>query len=98
MLDQVKENLGQVAEQTVADAGYQATTEFAVAEEKSYPILVNLPEPKEDQPYHASRFVYDVEKDHCVCPRLLRGIFLVVASTPPSKGGEYAWPKHRPPL
>jgi transposase len=69
MLGQVEENLGQVAEQTVADAGYQATTEFAQAEAKGYPILVNLPEPKEEQPYHASRFVYDAEKDHCICPR-----------------------------
>jgi transposase len=69
MLDQVQENLGQVAEQTVADAGYDVTTEFAVAEEKGYPVLVNLPEARDDQPYHASRFVYDVENDHCICPQ-----------------------------
>jgi len=68
MLEQTEENLGRVAEQTVADAGYQATTEWAKAEEKGYPILVNLDEPN-DQPYHASRFTYDAENDRCICPR-----------------------------
>jgi transposase len=68
MLEQTEQNLGRVAEQTVADAGYQATTEWAKAEEKGYPILVNLNEPN-DQPYHASRFSYDAENDRCICPR-----------------------------
>ena len=68
MLEQTEQNLGAVAEQTVADNGYQATTQSAKAEEKGYSILVNLNEP-EDQPYHASRFRYDAEKDHCICPR-----------------------------
>jgi transposase len=68
MLEQTEQNLGGVAEQTVADAGYQATTEWAKAEEKGYPILVNLDEPN-DQPYHASRFTYDAGNDRCICPR-----------------------------
>jgi hypothetical protein len=67
MLEQTEENIGRVAEQTVADNGYQATTQSAKAEEKGYSILVNLNEP-EDQPYHASRFIYDAEKDRCICP------------------------------
>jgi len=72
MLDQVKENLGRVAEQNVADGGYMVINEFASAEEKKYPVLVNLSDPAEgspDQPYHASRFRYDRERDHCICPR-----------------------------
>ena len=72
MIDQAKENLGGVAEQTIADGGYFATTELAAAEEKQYPVLVNLPESvrgSEDEPYHASRFVFDAEKDQCICPR-----------------------------
>jgi transposase len=72
MIEQVRQNLGEVAEQTVADGGYFATGELAAAEEKQFPVLVNLPETvtgPEDQPYHASRFVYDAENDHCVCPR-----------------------------
>jgi transposase len=72
MIEQVEENLGEVAEQTVADGGYVATTELARAEEKQFSVLVNLPESvqgSEAQPYHASRFVYDAEKDQCICPR-----------------------------
>ena len=72
MLDQVNANLGQVAELTVADAGYLVTTQLAEAEQKGYPALVNLQEPLQDaagQPYHASRFTYDAVKDQCICPR-----------------------------
>jgi transposase len=72
MLEQVEENLGKVAEQSVADAGYFATSQLAEAEQRAYPVLVNLPEPvkeAEDQPYHATHFVYDAKNDHCICPR-----------------------------
>jgi transposase len=68
MLGQVEENLGRVAEQTVADAGYKAITGLSGAEEKNYSVMVNLAEPQ-DEPYHASRFSYDREKDQCICPR-----------------------------
>lgn len=72
MLDQVQDHLGQTAEETVADAGYLATTQLAEAEQKQYSVLVNLQKPMQDakdQPYHASRFVYDAAKDQCICPR-----------------------------
>jgi transposase len=72
MIEQVEENVGQAAEQTVADAGYFATKELAAAEEKNYSVLVNLPESVQDteeKPYSAARFVYDREKDQCICPR-----------------------------
>ncbi len=72
MLDEVKENLGQVAQMTVADAGYLVTTQLAEAEQKGYSVLVNLQEPLQDaegQPYHASRFSYDAAKDQCICPQ-----------------------------
>jgi transposase len=70
MLEQVKENLGEVADQTVADAGYKATTQLGKAEQNNYSVMVNLHEPTaEEQPYHASRFVYDATKDECICPR-----------------------------
>jgi Transposase DDE domain len=78
MIDQVEENLSGVADQTIADAGYFATTELASAEEKQYPVLVNLPESvqgSEDAPYHASRFIYDAENDQCICPRGERLLF-----------------------
>jgi hypothetical protein len=72
MLDKVKANLGEVAQLTVADAGYLVTTQLAEAEQKGYATLVNLPEPLQDaanHPYHASRFVYDAANDQCICPR-----------------------------
>jgi transposase len=72
MIEQVQENLGQVAEQTVGDGGYFATTGLAAAEGKNYPVLVNLPESvqgTEEKPYHAARFLYDAKKDQCICPR-----------------------------
>ena len=72
MLDQVKENLGQVAEQNVADGGYLVISELAKAEERQYSVLVNLSEPASDNNgagYHASRFDYDPERDQCICPR-----------------------------
>ena len=79
MLEQVEENLGTVADESVADGGYNAITEFAKAEKKGYSILVNLEE-VQNQPYHASRFTYDPEKDQCVCPR---GEALTYDSTKP---------------
>ena len=68
MLEQVEDNLGKVAEQTAADAGYKAVSGLAAAEERNYSVLVNLAEP-DDEPYHASRFTYDAQKDQCICPR-----------------------------
>ena len=68
MLQQVEQNLGQVAENTDADAGYKAVTQLVAAEQKGYSVLVNLADPQ-DAPYHASRFIYDVETDQCICPR-----------------------------
>jgi transposase len=67
MLDEVKQNLGTVAEQNVADAGYKAITGLAEAEEKHYSVMVNLAEP--DGPYDAARFVYDAKNNQCICPR-----------------------------
>jgi transposase len=72
MIQQVEENLGRAAEQTVADAGYFAMSELALAEKKKYSVLVNLPESvqgPDDEPYHAARFVYEAEKDQCICPQ-----------------------------
>ena len=72
MLEQVKENIGQVAEQTVADAGYKATVGLAQAEEKQFSVVMNLAEPVEESEkhrYHASRFSYDARQDCCICPR-----------------------------
>jgi transposase len=76
MLDLVKENLGAVARETVADGGYFASSQIGLAEEKKYEVLVNRSPGEEaaergaaTDPYHASRFVYDGERDCCICPQ-----------------------------
>lgn len=70
MLEQVKENLGRAAEETVADGGYKAPSEFARAEQLEQSVLVNLGKPSDgDDDYSASRFVYNEAADHCICPR-----------------------------
>jgi transposase len=75
MLEEVKENLGQVAEQTVADGGYHSAEVLAEAEERGYEVLVNegahrAPGPEvKGAEFHSSRFSYDAEKDCVICPR-----------------------------
>ena len=72
MLEQVEENLGEVAKQTVADAGYFSGEQLEAAEGKRYPILIADSEERKagsDGEYHANRFAYDEEKDCCICPR-----------------------------
>jgi transposase len=83
MLDRVQENLGATAQETVADAGYFASAQIALAEEKQYEVLVakssgesTAEKGAKSDPYHASRFIYDPERDICICPRGASLIFL----------------------
>jgi transposase len=70
MLEQVADNLGQVADETVGDGGYKAPSELARAEQRHHPVLVNLGKPTDgDEDYSAARFVYNEADDHGVCPR-----------------------------
>jgi transposase len=75
MLDRVKETVGSVAEENVADGGYFASSQIGLAEERGYEVLVakSSGEVKSEKdadtnPYHRSRFVYDEEHDCCICP------------------------------
>jgi transposase len=75
MLDKVEENLGAVAEETVADGGYFSSGQIGLAEERKYEVLVAKSSGEivsergaESDPYHHCRFVYDQERDCCVCP------------------------------
>ena len=71
-IDEVKgENLGESAEDTVADAGYRTDQNIGEAAEKKYSVLVNLYEQEGEraEPYHHSRFRYDRRTDGCICPR-----------------------------
>lgn len=75
MLDHVKEMLGTVAQENVADSGYYSSSQIGLAEERQYEILTN-PRPSETtpersqeaNPYHPSRFAYDEERKCCICP------------------------------
>jgi len=74
MLEQVHEQVGQVAETTVADGGYYSGQSVAGAEQKGFPVVVNIPKRLREEgtqvgPYASSRFVWDAEQDVCRCPQ-----------------------------
>lgn len=76
MLDLVQENVGATAQETVADAGYFAAAQIGLAEEKEYGVVVarssgesTAEKGAKSDPYHSSRFLYDQERDVCICPR-----------------------------
>ncbi len=76
MLDCVERTLGVVAEQTVADTGYFASSQIALAEDKNFGVLVDrspgevaAERASDTNPYHSSRFIYDEERDCCICPQ-----------------------------
>jgi transposase len=75
MLDLVQENMGDVAQETLADSGYFSSSQIALAEERKYEVLVNAPsnEPsqrsKTPEVYHTSRFTYDDDSGCCICPQ-----------------------------
>ena len=76
MLDQVQENLGSTAEENVVDAGYYASAQIGLSEQRKYNVLVSKSSGEsssekgaESDPYHRSRFVFDEGRDCCICPR-----------------------------
>lgn len=73
MVGMVEAELGQAAEETLADGGYRSAAELRRAEERGYEVLVNLGRQREEVPgaaeYHPSKFHYDQATDQCVCPR-----------------------------
>jgi transposase len=76
MIDQAKENVGAVAKENVADAGYFSSSQIGLAQDRFYEVLVgeNSAETKsrksaESNPYDRSRFVFDEQRDCCICPR-----------------------------
>lgn len=71
MLEQAKENVGRIAELTVADGGYSSGEGLAAAEKLGHQVLVNLGRQHlaPEHEFHASHFSYDEGRDCCVCPR-----------------------------
>jgi transposase len=73
MIDEVKENVGKVAKETVADAGYFSGEELKKAEESSYEVLVDttIVEKKDSSgsEFEVWNFRYDREADVWICPK-----------------------------
>ncbi len=69
MLEQVQQNTGEVAEQTLADRGYNTAESLAKAEELKAPVIV-VERVHLDSvgPYHLARFTYDEQAQTVHCP------------------------------
>ncbi len=75
MLDLVKETVGSVAEENVADGGYFSGSQIGLAEERAYEVLVSPPssetapsQSSKTHVYHTREFAYDEARDCCMCP------------------------------
>ena len=70
MLEQVEQNTGRAAEQTLADRGYDTAESLAKAEELEAAVLVaQRVNPEKVGPYHLAHFTYDEQAQTVVCPR-----------------------------
>lgn len=79
MIDQAKENVGAVAKEHVADAGYFSSSQIGLAQDRQYEVLIgeHSAETKskksaESNPYDCSYFEFDEERDCCICPRSVK--------------------------
>jgi len=69
MLKQVVENTGRVADETLADSGYDTAESLAKAEELGASVLVAQKiDPDQVGPYHLARFTYDEQAETVRCP------------------------------
>jgi transposase len=89
MLDEVEENLGEVATESVADAGYFSARDLEEAEKRERNVLVNMEnlncgDGKGE--FRAAKFNYDEERDCVVCP--LGQDLPFVGTSPGNKGSK----------
>lgn len=69
MIEEVERNLGEAADETVADGGYYSPNELAAAEERGVGVLVPVLDKESTQgEFHRSRFEYDESGDVYICP------------------------------
>ena len=71
MLDEVEENVGAVAMESVADAGYFSSKELEDAEKRDRGVLVNMENlncSDREGEFCAAKFNYDEDRDCVVCP------------------------------
>lgn len=72
MIEQVQSQMGAVAEQNVADAGYNTAEALEEAEQKGFAVLLgesNHESAAQEDPYHSVHFVYDSAADLWSCPQ-----------------------------
>jgi transposase len=71
MLDLLNENLGKVAEENLADSGYQMEKSIQEAADRGYEILINDQNQKAilNNPFHSTHFYFDESKGSVVCPK-----------------------------
>ena len=79
MMDLVEIEFGTTAAETIADGGYSTEETLVQAEAKGRSITVapgaNDAESHADDPYHASRFMYDPTENVFVCPQNQKLVF-----------------------
>lgn len=73
MIESVKETIGRIAEDNLADGGYATAEQIGKADALGYNAIVNLTggnhlKQNEEEPYHPSNFRYNKEKDVIYCP------------------------------
>jgi transposase len=72
MLDEVEENLGDKADENVADGGYYSPEQLSRAEKNDIEVLINIGEqinPADaEKKFHKSKFKYESKKDVFICP------------------------------
>lgn len=104
MLDLVKENLGAVARENLADGGYFSGSQIGLAEERKYEVLVSPPSSETAPPqsskthvYHTREFTYDEARDCCICPHGEELAYLTTKVRGKNKNGfrVYRCRKHR---
>jgi transposase len=69
MLEQVKDNTGRTADQTLADSGYDTAESLANAEKLEAPVIVAQQfDPDKVGAFHLARFTYDEQAQTVHCP------------------------------
>jgi len=69
MLEQVIDNIGRAADETLADSGYDTAESLAKAEQLNAAVLVvEKIDPDQVGPFHVARFVYDEQAGTVHCP------------------------------
>ena len=93
MIDHVKDNVGQAADETVGDAGYYSGEQLQKAEHRGYGVLIHesregTSADKVNPEYDVTRFHYDAQRDCVLCPQGKELRFEGLKSMGLAKGGE----------